>query len=281
MSSSGKCMPISVILYQDAFEVVNPIGSAKSKHKVLGVYMILGNLLTHNRSKIDHTQLVLLCLEKDFDKFGQNLVFRRLVNDLKLLECEGVAVSWQTENLPVTVAAITGDNLGSHCIGGFTKNFSNGEFICRTCTLTRPEFLSGTLSATPELIRTPSSYDLVVEKLERAEEVNTIVISSEGIKFRSIFNELSTFQVCQAGLPPCLAHDLFEGVVAYDVPLLLKCFIKAKFLTVDTLNRKIQTFQLQHSDANVRPAALSIQMKRLSGSGRLSGQTSETIPSQT
>src|SRR6218665_284616 len=124
MSSSGKCMPISVILYQDAFEVVNPIGSAKSKHKVLGVYMILGNLLTHNRSKIDHTQLVLLCLEKDFDKFGQNLIFRRLVNDLKLLECEGVAVSWQTEHLPVTVAAITGDNLGSHCIGGFTKNFT-------------------------------------------------------------------------------------------------------------------------------------------------------------
>lgn len=96
--------------------------------------------------------------------------------------------------------------------------------------------------------------------------MDNIIISSEGIKFRSIFNELSTFHVCQAGLPPCLAHDLFECVIAYHVPLLLKCFTEAKFLTVDTLNHKIQTFQQQHSDANVRPAALSVQMKRLSGS---------------
>lgn len=96
--------------------------------------------------------------------------------------------------------------------------------------------------------------------------MDNIIISSEGIKFRSIFNELSTFHVCQAGLPPCLAHDLFECVIAYHVPLLLKCFIEAKFLTVDTLNHKIRTFQLQHSDGNVRPAALSVQMKRLSGS---------------
>ena len=73
MSSSGKCMPISVILYQDAFEVVNPIESAKAKHKVLEVYMILGNLLPHNRSKIDHTQLVLLCLEKDFTNLDKIL----------------------------------------------------------------------------------------------------------------------------------------------------------------------------------------------------------------
>jgi len=32
MSSSGNC--ISVILYQDTFDVVNPLGSAKAKHKV-------------------------------------------------------------------------------------------------------------------------------------------------------------------------------------------------------------------------------------------------------
>jgi len=29
---------------QDAFEVVNPLGATRGKHKVLGVYYILGNL---------------------------------------------------------------------------------------------------------------------------------------------------------------------------------------------------------------------------------------------
>lgn len=52
---------ISVILYQDAFEVVNPLGSGKKKHKLLAVYMTLGEILPHNRSSIDPMQLVLLC----------------------------------------------------------------------------------------------------------------------------------------------------------------------------------------------------------------------------
>lgn len=33
-----------LILFEDAFEVVNPLGSAKKKHKVLDVYLMLGNV---------------------------------------------------------------------------------------------------------------------------------------------------------------------------------------------------------------------------------------------
>ena len=40
---------INVILYQDSYEVVNPLGSAKGKHKTLTIYFTLGNLnpVTH------------------------------------------------------------------------------------------------------------------------------------------------------------------------------------------------------------------------------------------
>ena len=40
---------IKLILYQDSFEVVNPLGSAKRKHKILAVYVILGNIYPQNR----------------------------------------------------------------------------------------------------------------------------------------------------------------------------------------------------------------------------------------
>lgn len=30
---------LKLVLYQDAFEVVNPLGSAKTRHKVLAVYL--------------------------------------------------------------------------------------------------------------------------------------------------------------------------------------------------------------------------------------------------
>jgi len=61
---------LKIILYQDAFEIVNPVGSAKRKHKLLGVYMTLGNIYAYNRSAVDQVQLVLLRLESDLKAFG-------------------------------------------------------------------------------------------------------------------------------------------------------------------------------------------------------------------
>lgn len=60
---------LKLVLYQDAFEVVNPLGSAKKKHKVLVVYFSLRNIPPHARSNPDHMQLIFLCREKNFKEF--------------------------------------------------------------------------------------------------------------------------------------------------------------------------------------------------------------------
>ena len=49
--------------------------------------------------------------------------------------------------------------------------------------------------------------------------------SYEDVKFDSIFNKLNNFHVCEAGLPPCLRHDLFEGVVTYNLRLCINRLI--------------------------------------------------------
>lgn len=69
---------------------MNPLGSAKKKHKILAVYLTLGNIYPQNRSKIDQMQLVLMVKEVDFKYFGQEAVFHVLVEDLKKLEETGV-----------------------------------------------------------------------------------------------------------------------------------------------------------------------------------------------
>lgn len=51
---------LKIILYQDAFELCNTLGSSRKKHKILGVYMTLANLNPWHRSKIDQIQLVAL-----------------------------------------------------------------------------------------------------------------------------------------------------------------------------------------------------------------------------
>lgn len=41
---------LRLILYQDSFEIVTPIGPARKKYKLLAVYLSIGNLSDHIRS---------------------------------------------------------------------------------------------------------------------------------------------------------------------------------------------------------------------------------------
>lgn len=71
---------LKLILYQDGFEVVNPIGSAVQKYKILAVYMSIGNLTEHARSHVNSIKLVALCKEKEFN---HSKVYGRITEDLK------------------------------------------------------------------------------------------------------------------------------------------------------------------------------------------------------
>lgn len=87
---------LKLILYQDSFEVCNPLGSSKKKHKTLAIYMALANYRPHLRSSIDHTLLVLLCNERDFKFFGQEKLLQPLVDDLKDLELNVIKIGGGT-----------------------------------------------------------------------------------------------------------------------------------------------------------------------------------------
>lgn len=138
------------------------------------------------------------------------------------MEENGIAVSDETV-VKGTLYCIAGDNLGSHCIGGFTENFSHAEHFCRYCLITRSEFQGDdpNLCGPP---RTIENYNSAVDRIQTEDK------QVEGVKFKSVFNSLKYFNVCQPGLPPCLGHDIFESVLSYDVALYLKYFIKKKSL---------------------------------------------------
>lgn len=163
-------------------------------------------------------QLLMLGLENDVLKVGQR-IFRRLIDDLKSLETDGI--EFDGHQLRVIFPAITGDNLGSHWLGGFTMNFAYGPHICRNCTITKRELDNGCFCTSANRLRTVDSYNESLLKLS-TEDLDV----HDGVKFNSIFNNLSFFHVCNPGLPPCVAHDLFEGVVSYDLPLFLKALVK-------------------------------------------------------
>jgi len=88
--------------------------------------------------------------------------------------------------------------------------------------------------------------------------------SFEGIKRDSVFNQLTSFHVT-TGLPPCIGHDLFEGVICYDLALCLNYFVKAGWFTYEIINGRIQQFEYTGSDAANKPAEVPASGNRLGG----------------
>lgn len=124
---------IKIIIYQDSFEIVNPLGSARGKYKILAVYLTLGNLPDYVRSHVNSIQLVALCREKLFDP---DMVYGAIVEEIKQIETEGIEIS-PNKRVRGTLLFIAGDNLGNHQLGGFVENFSKSKFFCRFCLIHR------------------------------------------------------------------------------------------------------------------------------------------------
>ena len=250
-----------MILYQDAFEVVNPLGSAKSKHKLVGVYYTLGNLPSYMRSNINHIQLVLLCKDSYIKKFGVSTVFKKLVDDLKVLETVGVE-GRNGEFIKGTLHSIVGDNLGSHTIGGFQESFASTHF-CRYCSISNIDF---------------KNDPLLVGDLRDYESYNLHAGSSKnfGVKYNSVFNELAHFHVAKPGLPPCLGHDLFEGIVAYDLMLCITHFISNDWFDIDEINRLVKCFKFKEYDAADKPCPLKKRKEKETKNAKLSGTAKQT-----
>lgn len=120
-------------MYQNAFDV-NALGSANKKQDC-GVYFTLANFDPFYRSSIDNLQLMLLCNERDFKYFANDKLFSTMLSDLRDLETNGLEISGHA--VKAAVFCITGDNLGSHNIGGFTENVSTSNYCCRYCLATR------------------------------------------------------------------------------------------------------------------------------------------------
>ncbi|XP_036436901.1 uncharacterized protein LOC118815075 [Colossoma macropomum] len=247
---------LKLILYQDAFEIVNPLGSAKKKYKILRVYFTLASFDPFYRAIVENVQLLLLCREVDFKYFGHINVFSTMLSDIKELETNGLVISGHV--VKATVFCIAGDNLGSHNIGGFTEDFSASTYFCRYCLVTRSELHDFQKCAPP---RTVQKYKEAVEEVQAG-----ALTESRGLKFDSLFNSLTYFHVCQPGLPPCIVHDVFEGIVAYDLAIYIKYFVKVKkFFTYSQLNRRIRQFSYQGSDAASSPSEVVEKRVKIGG----------------
>ncbi|KAK3915709.1 Cell death activator CIDE-3 [Frankliniella fusca] len=225
---------IKIILYADAFEPCDALKAARGKHKMLGVYMSLGNLPSFCRSARDPIQLVMLVNEDTLKEFNYQQVFQPLLDDLATLHNEGINLVWEdgtNKNFKGALVGISSDNLEAHGLGGFNQSFSSSDFYCRYCYARRAQRITGDVSLCKR--RTCLNYDTDAKKADEQDK------SVKGVWESSIFNDLPDFHIINS-LPPCSAHDIAEGILPIDLFLALKKLVKAKWFGWNYINAKVK-----------------------------------------
>ena len=67
---------LKIVLYEDAMELCNPIGSSRKKHEVVAIYFTVANVNPWFYTKPDNIHLVCLVYERDVKEFVLNLILK-------------------------------------------------------------------------------------------------------------------------------------------------------------------------------------------------------------
>lgn len=153
---------VSLILYVDDFEVCNPLGTSRKKHKVTAVYWVLGNIPVQLRSTLTSIYLAILCKAEDTKQFGFQRVLEPLLTDIQSLEKDGLFVPALGKAIKGTVVSVVADNLGAHSLAGFVESFA-GSYICRFCVGERSKFQSNEVRSGSFHQRTKDQHTLHVQ----------------------------------------------------------------------------------------------------------------------
>ena len=235
---------LQIIGYYDELEVVNPIGSYVSKHKLGCLFFTLGNIRPQYRSSLKAINLVAVGKYEDIRNYGIDAFLSPFVDDLKTLFCDGIEIKFGDRLCTVFggLLAFLADNLAAHAVGGFKESMSFALRICRTCMIT-PQESQATFSESMCQLRTPEKHFKQCLMLEGA--LGSHYSTNFGINRRSILEDVPGFSVA-TGIPHDIMHDLFEGVVPYELKLLICYCVQKKYFSIDTLNERIERFDFVH-----------------------------------
>ena len=231
---------LQIIAYYDELEVVNPIGSYVSKHKLGCMFFMLGNIRPQYRSTLKAINLVAVAKHEDITKYGIDVFLAPFVEDLKSLYCDGISVMIGTESKTFRggLLAFLADNLAAHAIGGFKEGVGFALRVCRTCMTTSSQCQTLFTEENFQL-RNPELHFQQCQLLEG--RLRGHYSTNFGINRCSILEDVPGFSVTSC-MPHDIMHDLFEGVVQYEMKLLLVHCVDEKFFSIDLLNDRLSQF---------------------------------------
>ncbi|CAF1293238.1 unnamed protein product [Rotaria sordida] len=151
-------------LYTDGISVTNPLGAKRDSHKFTCFYYLLDDMPEIIRSKVNYIGLFCMCYTKHLnDQNSRTILMDVLVNDLNMLQNEGITIACPSSRIYFVFSTVCGDNLAANEIGGFQKTFSSGSF-CRHCYITYEQRLIP-LTDISFVPRTRSKHDMILHQI--------------------------------------------------------------------------------------------------------------------
>jgi hypothetical protein len=250
---------IPIDLFFDDMEPDNALGSNAGTHKIAAYYLRFPTFPPHHLSSVKYVFEALFHYSKLKAKTFSGCL-AALVLVLKELE-DGIdiEVDGSTRKVHFILMRILGDNLGLNEILGFMRGMNARKF-CRFCITTREES-KGATELRDNIMRTEEQYSIDLTNKDK---------TATGVTEECSFNDLKHFH-CINNFTCDVMHDVFEGLVKFDVPKCLNKLIRMKFLTLDMLNSLKQHFdyneiEIGNMSKPIQPDHLTNNSLRMSAS---------------
>ncbi|XP_032433923.1 uncharacterized protein LOC116729460 isoform X1 [Xiphophorus hellerii] len=187
---------LQIQLFYDDFETANVLGPKKGLHKLGAIYFTLRNFSPIFNSSLLNIHLCALFHAQDIKRYSFNLILEPLVNDLKVLETEGLKIPTFEPVIYGTVVQVTGDNLGLHGLFGFVESFG-ARYCCRFCLLEK------------------HSFQTIFSEDEHAQHCQTVQADPRlphvyGVKRVCLLNSLQYFNTAN-NFSVDMMHDILKG----------------------------------------------------------------------
>ena len=231
---------LQVIAYYDELEIVNPIGSYVRKHKLGCLFFFLANVRPQFRSTYKAIHLLAVARSQDIEKYGIDKFLTPFVEELKELYCDGIEVSinGQSHIFYGGLLAFLADTLAAHSLGGFKGSMSFALRVCRSCMITPTQLRECLVERDCQVRSTETHFEQCALLSGPLQDHYSTTF---GINRLSILEEIPGFLVIN-GLPHDIMHDLFEGVVPYELKLLICHCVHLRYFTIDKLNERISAY---------------------------------------
>lgn len=244
-------------LYEDEFEIVNPLGPKKNKYKLAAFYYTVGNIGDKYRSRMSHTHLALMVRYVHLKESGLDAVLKPIIDDLRSLSCDGFTITCDgiEQNIKAALATISCDNLSAHMIGGFSSSFSSGR-VCRFCMASYSD-VKKHFCEEDFVLRTREGHayhlESVIDDRER--------VALYGVQSRCPLSDLDYFDVTKT-FPPDVMHDVLEGVVPLVMKLVIREAKKQKHITIPEFNDELKHLRFGKNDIENRPVPITAKSLR-------------------